>query len=735
MRNRILLWSSIVVVMSACGGKDNHPPTAAAQSLTGTEDTAITGTAQGTDPDNDPLTYSVASQPAHGTVTVQASGAFQYQPAANYNGSDSFVFRVTDPSGATARATVTLTLTAVNDAPVLAAMTFDGVQNNSVTGKITGTDVDGDTLSYAVVSNPTHGTLVSLDAQGNFNYQPSAGYYGTDSFSVSVKDPSGATATGVITVKVDGPPQAKNDIIAVAASDAPVVDVLANDTDPDGDALAVQITTAPTTGTATVTADNRVSLGLPAGFRGFTRFNYRATDPSGLSSTATAVVFVGTPATRIAWIGDEFTPGARNIVVTDLLQTWAADSPLTVGDSLSPFSVLYRTQSDQPAVGFQTTSGMGYWAALDKPNSAQLIANSASITDIDVHNKYALYTTAGTYTLSLASLDGSPGYGALNPPNYCGGMFGPTGTDVFLGCTGPTNSFPLPTYYWLQLAAPGAPSQLAPPIQANGGPNAPFVTPDGSAIVYEATRTDSGGTFHALFLTKVNSPAQEVQITPRLTSLNEHAGGSFRVTPDGKKLIFANFSTSGQGIDIFAYDLVNGGLPVVISSPNGGGSLPLAYDISPDSQRIVYALPPVGHPIQLAVYETALATPGVASLVLPGVDYYGYYWLQYDETGTNIIYLGVAGQMTPTPSQSIYEWHRSDGSIVPLSPAADWVESFSHSDDWSIIAYAAKRSGVFVDDLRLLNRAVPGQALQLSNPAATTGVLTTNGNSAYFITK
>jgi hypothetical protein len=135
---------------------------------------------------------------------------------------------------------------------------------------------------------------------------------------------------------------------------------------------------------------------------------------------------------------------------------------------------------------------------------------------------------------------------------------------------------------------------------------------------------------------------------------------------------------------------------------------------------------------QAALYETALSTPGTVNTIFAGgMGYYNDF--RYDETGTNVIFLGTAASAS-TPA--VYEWHRSDGSVVQLSPAGDVVGSFAHSDDWSMIAYAAKRSGSFVYDQRVLNRALPGQAMQLSNPAATTGViLYTNYASAYFITK
>jgi VCBS repeat-containing protein len=733
MRRRTLQWCVISLLLTSCGGgQDNRPPAASAQSLTTAEDTIATGTLLGVDPDNDLLTYSIASQAAHGTASVQASGAFQYQPSANFNGSDSFEFQVTDPSGASAQAAVSITVTPVNDPPTLPPATFNGVQNQDITGKAAGSDVDGDTLMYAVAANPAHGTLVSFDSQGNFTYRPNAGYHGSDSFSASVTDPSGASNTGVLTLRVDGPPQANNDLISVPAGGPAVVDVLANDADPESDPLTVQIVASPTTGTASVTADNRVSLSLPNGFRGFTRFSYRAMDPNGLSSTATAVVFVGTPVARLAWIGDEFTPGTSDIVVSDFIGTSAADAPLPPGDTLSPFSVLYRPDSDQPALGFSTSLGGTYWATLDKPGSAKLITSGAQVTDIDVHSRFALYQSGDL--LSLAALDGSAGTAVLNPPNYCGGAFGPAGADVFLGCTPPVNSFTPSTAYWLQVAAPGVVTPLAPATDPSNGPNAPIITPDGSAIVYGATRTDSSGTFHALFMVRISAPGQEIQISSRFTTLNEGAGGSLRFTPDGKKMIFSGFSTSNPGFcDLYVYDLANGGTPALINGPHASASCPIQYDISPDSQRVLYVLPPLGQPTQAALYETPLASPGTVNTVFAGG--LGLYSdVRYDESGTDIIWLGSSPATAP---QVVYEWRRSDGSNVQLTPAGELVESFAHNADWTIIAYTANRNGGLVYDQCVLNRAVPGQALQLSNPARTSGVLV-NGiyyASAYFITK
>lgn len=96
------------------------PPVATAASASTNEDTAKTGTLAGTDADGNTLTFSKATDPTHGTVTVNAAtGEYTYTPAANYNGSDSFTFKVNDGTVDSVAASVSLTINAVNDAPIL----------------------------------------------------------------------------------------------------------------------------------------------------------------------------------------------------------------------------------------------------------------------------------------------------------------------------------------------------------------------------------------------------------------------------------------------------------------------------------------------------------------------------------------------------------------------------------------------------------------------------------------
>src|SRR5262249_48005254 len=149
------------------------------------EDTQLTVNAPGllgndTDVEGSALTAALVAGPSHGTLTLNANGSFTYTPQANYNGPDSFTYRANPGSLDSNTATVSLTVTAVNDAPVAANNSYSTTEevalNVAAPGVLAGdTDVDGDSLTAVLVSGPAHGTL-TLNANGSFTYTPAAAY-------------------------------------------------------------------------------------------------------------------------------------------------------------------------------------------------------------------------------------------------------------------------------------------------------------------------------------------------------------------------------------------------------------------------------------------------------------------------------------------------------------------------------------------------------------------------------
>src|SRR5205814_7626912 len=126
------------------------------------------------------LTYTIVAGPAHGTLSGTAP-ALTYTPAANYNGPDSFTFKANDGSLDSNIATVTITIAAVNDAPVAVdqAVTTDEDTAKAIT--LSATDVEGSPLTYAIVTGPAHGALTGVAPA--LTYTPAANYNGIDSFT------------------------------------------------------------------------------------------------------------------------------------------------------------------------------------------------------------------------------------------------------------------------------------------------------------------------------------------------------------------------------------------------------------------------------------------------------------------------------------------------------------------------------------------------------------------------
>jgi hypothetical protein len=187
--------------------KGNKVPVALAQNVTTPEDTPTAITLAASDPEGDLLTFSVVTQPTHGTLSGVAPNLV-YTPAPNFNGQDSFTFRVDDGMVASRAArvditvstnSVSITVSPVNDAPVATSQAV--TTNLGAPGAITlvASDVDGDILTFIVVTPPSHGTLSGTPPQ--LTYTPLPAFLGLDSFAFVARDPSGAQSN-VATVSI-----------------------------------------------------------------------------------------------------------------------------------------------------------------------------------------------------------------------------------------------------------------------------------------------------------------------------------------------------------------------------------------------------------------------------------------------------------------------------------------------------------------------------------------------------
>ncbi len=269
-----------------------------------------------------------------GSLILDANGNYLYQLdstntevnelAVGASLTEAFTYQIIDADGDTSTATLTITIMGANDAPVASMDAISTPEDTPVSGKITASDVDGDSLSFDLVAQPDGGT-VTLDEGGNFTFTPDANVNGDVSFSVTVDDGHGGTTTVEVTVTVT----AVNDApVATADSgstseDTPLVvtkdnGVLANDSDVDGDSLSVSgFTIEGVTGTfepgktATIEGVGKFTLNADGSYRFEPAPNYHGDVPriSYSVSDGNGGTASGTLSLTVEAVDDEVTVG------------------------------------------------------------------------------------------------------------------------------------------------------------------------------------------------------------------------------------------------------------------------------------------------------------------------------------------------------------------------------------------------------------------------------------------
>ncbi|NOT60682.1 MAG: tandem-95 repeat protein, partial [Acidobacteria bacterium] len=177
----------------------NRAPIATALSITLDEDVVTPVVLQGTDPEGVAVTYTVVTPPQHGTLSGTAPN-LTYTPVANYNGNDSFTYRVSDGSLTSAPATVTITVNPVNDLPVANNQNIAISEDAAANITLAATDVDGDALTYSITQQPVNGSLSGTPP--NVTYTPNLNFFGTDEFRFRANDGKGNSNEAIISITV-----------------------------------------------------------------------------------------------------------------------------------------------------------------------------------------------------------------------------------------------------------------------------------------------------------------------------------------------------------------------------------------------------------------------------------------------------------------------------------------------------------------------------------------------------
>ncbi|MGI2973022.1 MULTISPECIES: Ig-like domain-containing protein [Vibrio] len=283
---------------------------------------------------------TVVDTPAHGSVNVTASGAIVYNPNENYFGEDSFTYTVADLAGAVSNAaTVTMTVTPVNDAPMAQAQSQTLDEDNSLVITLVGSDIDNDddTLQYLITEQVSYGVLEQL-TNNSWRYTPEADFNGSDFFLFKVNDGDlDSTEVRVdLTVNAVNDTPTATDISATGEEEIPLTITL-NGNDAEGSSLSYQIVKSPVNGNVTVTGNHAVYTGN-SNFFGQDSFTYSVSDGELTSGVALvtitvnnvndAPVITGTPSAQV----DEdsvyqFVPAALDNDPADTLTYLIANKP------------------------------------------------------------------------------------------------------------------------------------------------------------------------------------------------------------------------------------------------------------------------------------------------------------------------------------------------------------------------------------------------------------------------
>ncbi len=290
----------------------------------------------------------------HGDVSRDGS-AITYTPDADYNGGDSFTYTVRDEAGEEATGEISVSVSGVNKPPTATADSFTVAEDGTLTGNIltNDTDSDGDALTAELVEGPENAAETNgftLNPNGSFTYKPKPNFHGDDSFSYEVCDagePCAEATVSIAITPVNDAPVANNDpsndTSYEATEDGTLTvddggnDVLANDTDADGDELSAVKVADPEHGTARLAENGSFVYEPDENFSGSDSFTYRSNDGSLSSEVAVVSITVSTVNDKPVPTDDAKSTSENTPLVFPASQLTANDrpAPAAAGDEQS----------------------------------------------------------------------------------------------------------------------------------------------------------------------------------------------------------------------------------------------------------------------------------------------------------------------------------------------------------------------------------------------------------------
>ncbi|MGH3861834.1 Ig-like domain-containing protein, partial [Actinokineospora sp.] len=542
----------------------NLPPNAVDDMATTLEDTLanISVLANDTDPENDPLSISGFTQGANGMVTDPGGGVLRYTPNANFNGMDSFTYTIGDGMGNMDTATVNVTVTAVNDPPSFTGGPDDAVVEDDIPRVVAGwasnisagpPDEQATQTLMFVVTNNTNPALFSaapaVDAAGgDLSYTTALNAFGSADITLALMD-NGGTANGgsdssapftfTITVfGVNDAPVAADDFPPALASTAgpTVLDVLANDTDVDGDPLTISAVGSPACGAVMNNSTSLTYTPTPSASDCAESFTYTASDGLGGMDTATVSFTVLGNAPPTAADDASATNEDAFVDINVLANDTDSDGP-------SPLSISGFTQGANGSVANQ---GGGVLRYTPSPNFNGMDSFTYDVTD-------GVSTDTATVNLTVTAVNDPPSFtggpnqtvaedsGAQSVPgwatNLSPGPANEAGQTLSFTVTGNTNAA---LFSAAPAVSPTGTLTFTPAANASGSADITVVLMDNGGTANGGSNSSPPFAF-TITITPVNDPPVIVTLT------SNPASPAPATSPSGASIAFSATATDVDG--------------------------------------------------------------------------------------------------------------------------------------------------------------------------------------------
>lgn len=309
------------------GETDDSAPIAQDQTVTTAVNTPTDITLSATDVDGDDLTFEIQQGPENGTAQFISDNVVRYTPNEDFEGIDEFTFTANDGQQDSNIATVTITVSddpnegTDNTAPVAFDQEVTTPTDEDITITMVATDVDGDALTYSIVTPPEKGTLSDITGD-EVIYSPSPGESYEETFTFKANDGQLDSNTATVTVTVNSTPVALDKSQTTTTDVA--IDIQLDAVDEDGDFLVFDIVDGqePDHGVLTWTGIDTVTYTPGATFTDKDDFQFTATDTFEATSNAATVTIINS--TEAAPVAFSIPMWDANVPVTDM------DTPIDI---------------------------------------------------------------------------------------------------------------------------------------------------------------------------------------------------------------------------------------------------------------------------------------------------------------------------------------------------------------------------------------------------------------------